>query len=270
MGVIVTLVALAAAFTAFRIIAARQAHTKLLSTPLDAHDRTIVEEMVPLTKSLPADLRSSYEGKISAFLDQIEFIGCDGLEITHDIELSIAAQACLLIVNRNIWYKHLSTILVYPGAFKSVQRSFDGLVVSEEEITRLGESWQYGPVVLSWAHSDHGAQDTNDGKNLVFHEFAHQLDALTGDTNGIPPLADGQTFAEWEQVFVAGYEAHVRDTKAGRRTLIDPYGATNYQEFLAVSIELFFEKPTALANEEPAIYDQLAKLLNLDPRMWPF
>lgn len=262
------LIAALIAFFGGRYLWKQAKRRALLDKPLSDEARAIVAEQVPLTARLPAEIRRRFEGKVNAFLDQVEFIGCDGLEVTDEIRLSIAAQACLLIAGSAAWYQNLATILVYPGAFKSMRRDHNGYVVTEQETVRLGESWQYGPVVLSWADSDRGARDAHDGRNVVFHEFAHQLDALSGHTDGVPVLARGQSFAEWERAFVTAYEAHLHQLEAGHHTLIDPYGAESYEEFFAVSVELFFERPKALAHEEPEVYAQLAKLLQLDPRGW--
>lgn len=166
------------------------------------------------------------------------------------------------------WYKHLTTVLIYPGAFKSVQTKQDGYVVTEEEIVRLGESWSRGPVVLSWRDAQQGGLNDSDGLNVVLHEFAHQLDDLSGQTDGAPPMAEGQSFARWAQVIVEAYDRHVANTKAGRPTIIDAYGATSHEEFFAVAVEMFFERPQALQQAEPEVYEQLSKLLSVNPAKW--
>ena len=246
----------------------RQHRRSLLETPLTADQRAIVAAQVPLTRKLPAALRGKLEGKINAFLDQVEFIGCNGLEVDEEMRLSIAAQACLLIVNSDTWYDHLHTILLYPGAFKSRQAEHSGYVVTEREIVRTGESWSRGPVVLSWAHSRRGAHGHADGHNVVFHEFAHQIDDLSGHTDGVPVLNPDQKFADWERTFVTAYEHHVHNVEAGHRTVLDAYGAEGHEEFFAVAVEAFFETPAALKHAEPAVYGQLALLFRLDPADW--
>ncbi|MCM2560668.1 zinc-dependent peptidase [Lutimaribacter sp. EGI FJ00015] len=241
----------------------------LLSTPLTPAQRALVEKEVPLTRRLPADLRTALEGRINRFLDQVDFHGCNGLDVTQEMKLSIAAQASLLLVNSDQWYDGLTTILVYPNAFKSVQRHHSGYVVTEKEIVRSGESWLHGPVILSWAHSRQGALNDRDGQNVVFHEFAHQIDALTGATNGVPVLGPGQSFAEWEKAFLTAYKDHTHQVSRGRKTAIDAYGAENHEEFFAVAVEMFFEKPQALKRDAPEIYAQMGKLFRLDPADWP-
>ena len=223
---------------------------------------------VPLVRRLPDELRRKLEGKMALFRDQVSFYGNDGLEITEEMEISIAAQACLLIVNTNVWYENLRTIIVYPSAFKSRQQRQSGFVVTEKEIVRTGESWNRGPVILSWAHSKIGAMNDRDGHNVVLHEFAHQIDDLSGQTNGVPLLGQGQSFAEWESVFLNAFEEHSRAVERGQRTLIDAYGAEGHEEFFAVSVEVFFERPLELQQNSPEVYAQLSKLFKLDPALW--
>ncbi|MFK7940475.1 MAG: zinc-dependent peptidase [Roseovarius sp.] len=246
----------------------RQIRQALLATSLTPEQRAEMARQVPLTTRLPAPLQAQLEGKVQLFLDQVQFIGCDGLEITDEIRLSIAAQASVLVVNSQAWYSDLTTVLVYPNAFKSRQQRYDGYVVREAEIVRSGESWTRGPVILSWAHANQGAINPEDGHNVVFHEFAHQLDDLSGQTDGAPLMADGQSLAHWERVMLDAFDRHLRDVEAGRRTEIDAYGATSIEEFFAVAIEMFFEKPRQLQQVEPEVYAQLRQLLQLDPVGW--
>jgi Mlc titration factor MtfA (ptsG expression regulator) len=246
----------------------KKARAALLAEPLSEDDRRIIAAQVPILQRVPADLREKLDGKINLFLEQVSFYGCDGLAVTDEMQLSIAAQACLLVVNTDTWYDNLTTVLIYPNAFKSRQKRRSGYVVTEKEIIRTGESWDRGPVILSWAHSKQGAMNDHDGHNVVFHEFAHQIDDLSGGTNGVPVLAKGQSYAEWEKVFLTAYSDHVAAVEAGHRTVIDPSGAEGHEEFFAVSVEVFFERPLALQKAAPHVYEQLAALFNLDPATW--
>lgn len=268
MFVVIVVIMIAVCAIGFHFWSKKQTRQHLLDSALTDHEKAIIAQQVPLIKRLPAQHQGRLEGKICLFLDQVDFHGCNGLEVTEEMQLSIAAQACLLVVNSDHWYDNLSTILIYPSAFKSKQQARDGFVVSEKDIIRTGESWSRGPVVLSWAHSRQGALNSHDGHNVVLHEFAHQIDDLSGRTNGVPILSEGQTFAEWERVFLTAYDAHVHDVQRGRRTVIDPYGAEGHEEFFAVAVEVFFEKPAALKEEVPDVYDQLAKLFRLEPVEW--
>mgnify|MGYP001827297018 CR=1 FL=1 len=262
------LMVLVAGAVGFRLWSKRQKQAKLLTTAPSEPQRAIVDRLVPLTRKLPAELRSKLEGKINLFVDQIEFIGCNGLEVTDDMRLSIAAQACLLVVNSDTWYDHLHTVLIYPSAFKSRQIRHDGYIVTERETVRTGESWARGPVILSWADARRGAANDHDGHNVVFHEFAHQIDDLSGHTDGVPNLGKDQSFAGWAKTFIEAYERHVMHVRRGRRTVFDAYAAEGLEEFFAVAVEAFFERPVELMHAEPGVYKQLSKLFRLEPATW--
>jgi Mlc titration factor MtfA (ptsG expression regulator) len=265
------LLALPVVLTAWVIYRSRQQNrerTALLASRLTPSQRDVMLDAVPLISRLPDALQTRLEGKVQLFLDQVQFICCDGLEITDEIRLSIAAEASLLVVNSQAWYSDLTTVLVYPGAFKSRQQRYDGYVVREAEIVRSGESWTRGPVILSWAHTRAGADNPQDGHNVVLHEFAHQLDDLSGQTDGVPLMAEGQNHADWERVMLDAFDRHIRAVNAGRATQIDTYGAESIEEFFAVSVEMFFEKPEQLHEVEPEVYDQLSEMLQLDPKGW--
>ncbi|WP_336097995.1 zinc-dependent peptidase [Roseovarius sp. CH_XMU1461] len=240
----------------------------LIEAGLRPDQRQAILAAVPLIARLPEDLRPMLEGRVALFLEQVAFVGCDGLEVSEEMRLSIAAQACLIPLASDLWYEELTTVLVYPGAFRSRMVSRDGYVVREEEVVRLGESWSRGQVVLSWADVAAGAADPEDGRNVVLHEFAHQFDDLSGDTNGVPVLAEGQSFDEWERVFLRAYMRLRRRAETGRASVLDTYGAQSHEEFFAVAIEAFFERPGDLREDEPELYAQLSELLNLDPVSW--
>lgn len=259
---------LIAAFLLIRHLARVRRRKALLATPLTAEQRAVVERLVPLVRRMPEPLRQSHEGKMNLLLDQVTFRGLNGIEVTEAMRLSIAAQACLLIVNSPAWYDTLRNVLIYPAAFLTGHNDYDGNVVHETSHGTLGESWAHGPVVLSWDDALQGGLVADDGHNVVIHEFAHQLDGLSGYTDGIPNLRKGQAYARWEEAMLDAYHHHLGRLERGERTLIDPYGATNHQEFFAEGIVTFFEKPRELRREEPALYAQFAKLLSLDPAEW--
>ncbi|MEL6741565.1 MAG: M90 family metallopeptidase, partial [Planctomycetota bacterium] len=229
---------LAGAAIAIRALRRRAHRTRILASRLSDEDRALMLAEVPILTRLPAPLLARLEGKVQLFRDQVTFVGAGGLEVDEGMALSIAGQACLLVANTDAWFTTLRTVIVYPGAFKSKQAHHDGHIITEEDEIRIGESWAHGPVILSWQHTEAGARDTDDGHNVVFHEFAHQLDALTGDTDAVPILRNGQSFDTWAEVFDDAYDRHLANLDAGRRTSLDPYGATNQQEFFAVAVQV--------------------------------
>ena len=160
----------------------------------------------------------------------------------------------------------LESILIYPSTYVAHRREvMPGGVVIEGPEARLGESWLRGEVVLAWDSVLAGAADARDGKNVVFHEFAHQLDQETGDADGAPVLPRRSMYIAWARVLGAEFDALVREAEQLHRTDIDRYGATNAAEFFAVVTEAFFEKPERLRERHPALYDQMRVFYRQDP-----
>ena len=201
------------------------------------------------------------------FLAEKKFEGCGGLEITDEIRVTIAAQACLLLLHREPhYYPRLVSILVYPHPYVAQARErLPGGIVSEGPSGRLGESWVEDVVVLAWDAVRAGASDANDGHNVVLHEFAHQLDQEDGTSNGAPILEHRSSYVAWARILGAEFAALCEAAEQGRPTDIDPYGATDPAEFFAVVTEAFFERPAALRGRHPQLYAQLRDFYRQDP-----
>ena len=217
--------------------------------------------------SLPPEDRDELIGHIKVFLAEKRFEGCGGIQITDEVRVTIAAQACVLLLHRATDdYPTLSSILVYPTTYlvPGGHRTPDGLV-SDEPQARLGESWTRGEVVLVWDNVLSGAADIHDGHNVVLHEFAHQLDQEDGAGDGAPVLARRSMYVAWARVLGHDFDQLVRDTERHHRTLLDRYGATSPAEFFAVATETFFEKPRQLRSKHPELYAELRDFYRQDP-----
>ena len=229
----------------------------------------ILQQNLALYKHLPESLKHKLHGLINVFLHEKTFSGYNGLTINDEIRITIAAQACMLLLNRDgDFYPSLYNILVYPAAFKSMETTSDGVVHTEKQQARIGESWRRGHVVLSWQHSKSGAMDDDDGHNVVYHEFAHQLDHEDGAIDGTPVLDSAEDYQTWTKVFSQEYSRLREKIAANKKTLIDGYGATSEGEFFAVVTELFFERPRLFSREHPELYEALAKYYRLNPLEW--
>ena len=183
--------------------------------------RTILLEHVPYVGALSEDDRRELEGLVQVFLAEKSFEGAGGLSVTDDIRLTIAAQACLLLLHRETdIYPELLSIVVYPHAYRTQAQRRDGMIVIESDEVRLGESWSLGTVVLAWDHVQRGAR-LFDGHNVVLHEFAHQLDAEAGSVDGAPELGARARYVEWAKVLGAEYKELSERVHAGRGTDID-------------------------------------------------
>lgn len=237
--------------------------------PFPAAWREIVRRHVPLARELPAAQHLRLKEHIQVLLAEVPFIGCAGLEVSDEMRVTIAAQAAFLLLGRGGSFGNLREVLVYPGHFV-VPRSEAGAggVVHEGRDVLAGQSWQRGQVIVAWDSVKDGAADPHDGANVVMHEFAHQLDQDTGAANGAPYVGRGALQQAWARVMNQEFDAlHARLARA-ESTLIDPYAAASPAEFFAVTTELFFERPDALAAERPALYEQLKRCYRLDPLSW--
>lgn len=248
----------------------RRRRARLRSQPFPAEWRDILRRRVPYVRGLPADLQLRLKQHINVFLAEKTFIGCDGLEITDEIRVTIAAQACLLILKRpRGYYPQLRQILVYPGAFIVTQTQKDEMgLVQDQQRVLTGESWAHGQVILAWDDTLDGAAVVDDGRNVVIHEFAHQLDQEKGHASGAPILADRSHYPRWAQVLGGEFMALQEKARVDQSTLFSHYGATNPAEFFAVVSEVFFERPREMAEQHPALYRELGNFYRLDPLSW--
>ena len=146
--------------------------------------------------------------------------------------------------------------------------TYDGQMEVHRKTRRAGESWHRGPVVLSWKDVLRGASDAGDGYNVVLHEFAHKLDEENGGTNGLPILQGRERYGEWAEVLGREYESLKHRVTRGQNRVLDEYGLTSPPEFFAVATESFFEKPAAMRDHLPDLYEQLRNFYRLDPVTW--
>ena len=229
----------------------------------------VLTRTVRLYASMPADLRQQLHGHVNVFLAEKEFIGCNGQEITDEIRYTIAGTACMLLLNREAnYFPGFTSILVYPDTYQSVDVVYDGLVESHEQSTRAGESWHRGPIVLSWGEVIRGVTDDSDGFNVVLHEFAHKLDEENEGTDGLPMLHADHHYREWADVLGREYEALEKRVMRGDNHVLDDYGLESPPEFFAVATESFFEKPKAMKERLPDLYEQLRRFYCVDPAGW--
>jgi Mlc titration factor MtfA (ptsG expression regulator) len=219
----------------------------------------------PLFDGLAADELARLKDLAGQLLDDKDVHGAGGQEIDDKVRLTIAAQACLPILNLGVdYYRGWSEIIVYPAEFVPLREYTDEAgVVHQSRHPLAGESWLGGPLILSWADADYVEDGT--GVNVVIHEFAHKLDMLNGDANGYPPLHTDMRRQTWARVFTSAYEDFRRRVNGGEETVIDPYAAENPGEFFAVLSEVFFAIPAVLLAEYQLAYEQLSLFYRQDP-----
>jgi MtfA peptidase len=241
-----------------------------LARPFPSAFAKILRKNIPSYARMSVPIQLRLKRLIKQFLHEKKFVGCDGFEITDEVRVTIAAKACLLLLNRKtLVYPKLEFVLVYPTTFV-VPRVETGLggVVTHQNQTLSGESWSDGRVILAWEHIEQDRENAGSGHDVVVHEFAHQLDSESGNTNGAPLLPSAAHYARWAQVFEREFALLTSAEQAGLETVLDHYGATNPAEFFAVATEAFFEKSHALAQHHAELFEQLRSYYRVDPRLW--
>jgi Mlc titration factor MtfA (ptsG expression regulator) len=241
---------------------------RLRNTPVKKEWVQILQRNLPIYNRLPNDLKKELHGHMQVFIHEKNFEGCGGLKLTEEIKVTIAAQACMLLLNRKTaYYPKLTSILIYPSAFIAKDQMRENGFVQNEEI-HLGESWHTGMLVLSWDNALRGALDPRDGHNVVMHEFAHQLDQEGGVADGSPIHETRSRYTSWARVFGEEFVRLQQRAFRGKKSILDYYGAKNPAEFFAVATETFFEKPRPMKQKHPELYEELKGYYKVDPAVW--
>jgi Mlc titration factor MtfA (ptsG expression regulator) len=235
------------------------------SRRLTPTERREAEALFPWLMRLDLSARAAWEREVGRFLARVVFEGCGGLSVTADMKLVIAAQAALLALGREgRAYRKLTTVLLYPTGFSApTSHAVGSNVVIERMEDRIGESWQRGHVVLAWDEIDPRQRDPAATGNLVFHEFAHQLDADNGEPDGVPEL-DARLGRDWQRVMGREFESLRAAVEADESSFLDPYGAENPAEFFAVATESFFEEGRDMRRRHPDLYRILKAFYRID------
>lgn len=246
----------------------RQRRRRLRAQRFPGSWQGILWRNVALYRRMPKVLKDQLHAHIQVFLAEKTFLGCNGLEVNDEMRVTIAAQACLLLLNRDTgYYPGLSTVLVYPAAFIAEREIEEYGIHDLQRRVLIGESWDHGKVVVSWDDIQ-ASREADEVGNVVFHEFAHQLDQESGITNGAPVLESRAVRRRWAQIMGAAYQTHCARMARHRDSVLDPYAAEAPEEFFAVATEVFFTAARELRHEYPEVYELLAGYYRVDPAGW--
>ncbi len=241
---------------------------RILAEPFPLEWDEIIDRNVALARRLTRSERTRLGQLVQVFIAEKHWEGCGGLELTEEMQVTIAAQACILVLGRDdSLYSDVASILVYPSTMITPPRKLGTFEQPRAPIADghaiLGEAMLGGPVILAWDSVLAGAREEIAG-NVVFHELAHKIDMANGSIDGTPPLTRKERL-RWQKVMSAAYdELHAR-LRLGIHSVIDGYGATNEAEFFAVATETFFTRPDELAFESPPLYALLSDFYRVVP-----
>lgn len=224
-------------------------------------------ERFPFLAARSAEDLAALRRLATLFLDRKEFSGANGLVVTDEMAVAIAAQACLPVLRLGLHaYDDFVGIVVHPAEVlaRRVVTDEDGVVHHYDEVL-AGEAMEGGPVMLSWADVSEAGDLAQWGYNVVIHEFVHKLDMADGQADGMPPLPDRTSRQQWRSVIEPAYEAFCREVDLGLETFLDPYGSEAIEEFFPVAAEAFFVAPQAFRRHHPELYTLFAGYFRQDP-----
>jgi Mlc titration factor MtfA (ptsG expression regulator) len=244
---------------------------KILAQAFPAAHIAVLERNVPHYRRLAPDTQQRLRNLVQVFIAEKHWEGCGGLTLTDEMQVTVAAQACLLVLELpHRLYENVESILVYPSTvMRPAQRAgvfmHTNAMIASGPIALLGEAHLGGPVILAWDRVLRDSAQPCDGHNLVYHEFAHKLDMLDGRADGTPPFASQEELQRWQAVCERAFLALRARSERGEATFIDAYGATAEAEFFAVVTEHFFENPLELREVEPELYEVFSAFYRQDP-----
>lgn len=233
----------------------RWQQARLRKRPLPHTWPAILIDRAPFYSQLDPSSCERFHALLKVFVWEKVWIGAGGLEITEEVQVVISAAAVRLVLYLDASvYDRLTEIVVYPSHYKH----------PDDDAVILGEAHAWGTVVLSWDAVIHGLKNEDDGHDTATHEFAHVLDRASGQFNGTPELRARADYRPWGRVLSNHFEKLRKRRKIERGVLRD-YGATNEAEFFAVATESFFERPEAMQEKTPELYEQLSHFYGFDP-----
>lgn len=222
----------------------------------------------PLAQRLDLARQNELRRLAGVFLARKRFHALANAELTDELRVLIALQACLPVLRHGPKaLRGWSDVLVYPGEFKVRRSHHDERsgVITESEDVLIGEAWERGPLVLSLADVQLDLEQPWDGFNVVIHEIAHKLDMLDGPPDGVPVLPPSMSRRQWIVAFQRAFDHLSNDVARGRDTLIDPYAAESADEFFAVVSELHWSQPSVLRRADAAVAELLGAYYGPSP-----
>ncbi len=233
---------------------------RLLVQPIDASREAWLREHVRAYTAMQPKMRRRLEQITTVIITGCHWEGCDGLELTEEMQTVVAGHAAVMLLGaQDYYFESVTAILIFPG---TIRRRSDG-----RRDANVGEAWDNGGIVLSWPEVKSIGRMA-DGQNVVIHEFAHHLDGRDGEMGGSIPFNSVADQARWDRVATHEFERLVDAVRQGKPTLIDRYGATNEAEFFAVCSECFFEQPHRMSGAHAELYEMLVRFYQIDPREW--
>ncbi|MCI1710814.1 MAG: zinc-dependent peptidase [Chiayiivirga sp.] len=230
--------------------------------PIDDADWQRLLRRVGWARALDPSAQQSLRRLTERFLADKAIVPAGGCLLPPERRRLVALLCCQPVLHLGYeWLQGWREVIVYPGEFRVRRHDYDEDtgVVEEWDDDLVGESWQRGPLILSWADLRADLDRPEPGYHVVAHEIAHKLDALDGAMDGMPPLRDTAQRLAWARDFQTAFDALRADLDAQREPAIDAYAAEAPDEFFAVASEYHFSAPDQLRTAFPDVAQHLAR-----------
>lgn len=243
----------------------KQKIDKINKLPFDDKYEVILNK-TPHYHRLAADDKLKLQRSILLFVHTKEFIGI-GLVVNDEMKILIAFYACLLLIHKTTQYcyDNLKTIVIYPHAIMLKQIKSFGGIYTKEEFMIQGQSVN-DTVVIIWHEAKRESYQMRHN-NVIIHEFAHEIDFMDGEIDGIPPIEQSK-YDGWVNIIYKEFNAlntiALKNREWGKYKLLGDYAATNEAEFFAVVTERFFESPISLKHHFPELYNEFKDFYQID------
>jgi Mlc titration factor MtfA (ptsG expression regulator) len=238
---------------------------KILAMPFNEAYRKYLQT-TPHYNQLTQEDKTKIERSITLFSNSKEFIGA-GIDVTDEMKVIIAFYACLLLLHKTTTncYDNLKTIIIYPNAVALENIQASNGIYTKEKFLIDGQSAN-DTVIIVWHDAKKEAYHLRHD-NVIVHEFAHEIDFMDGEIDGVPPIENSK-YDEWSRVLFGDYkklsDVVLKNREWGRYKLLGSYAATNEAEFFAVVTERFFESPHSLKKHFPELYKELKDFYRID------
>lgn len=203
------------------------------------------------------------------FIHTKEFMGI-GLEVTEEMKVLIGFYACLLLIHKETenCYDNLKTIVIYPHSVMIKEVKSYGGIYTKEQFMIQGQSAN-DTVIITWDEAKRESYHMRHS-NVIIHEFAHEIDFMDGQIDGVPPIENSK-YGGWVHILHKEFNAlnsiTLKNRDWGKYKLLGAYAATNEAEFFAVVTERFFESPVSLKKHFPELYSELEDFYQIDTVM---
>jgi MtfA peptidase len=228
-------------------------HFYLKLKKLTPKQQSILRLQFSFYNKLSSKQQLYFEHRVCSFITDKTFIGREGLILSDEVKILIAATAVMLTFGfRDFYIGLIDKIFVYPNAFYSK---------ASQEYHKGEFNPKLKALVLSWTDFKQGYNVGDDNLNLGIHEFTHAIHLNSMKEKDVSSTIFRDSFNELTNLLTSN---DLLRKKLITSRYFRAYAFTNQFEFVAVLVEYFIETPEEFKNQFPKIYNKVKQMLNFN------